>query len=390
MPARRPGMAPAIARKETRLPIDDSQEQPPTVWCLLGHKAGDNTQVTALADTTGWPWEPRHIHARPWELTTHLALGVTLAGIARQRSSTLSPPWPDLVISAGRRNEPVARWIKSRSGGQTRLVHIGRPWAPLSTYDLIVTTPQYNLPALSNIQHNTLPLHAHDPETLAGEAAALAPQLAGLPTPRVALLLGGDSGRFVFTAEKGRRLGQLADTLARASGGSIVLTSSPRTPAVAFDACVKAINAPAFVNRWSAGATNPYTGILGSADGFIVTGESMSMLAEAGATGKPLYIFDMADDPDTPWWKHRHAWRYKPVSHRLAMRYAPQRMRRDIGRIQNALVSAGEAQWLNNASAEEGLGAVVDRRAAHPPGADELAITARKVRTLLEGHSLVS
>lgn len=360
-------------------------KQPPRVWCLLGHKAGDNTQVTALADALGWPWVPIRIHARPWELTTHLALRVTLAGIDRSRSSELRPPWPDLIISAGRRNEPVARWIQAGSSGITRLVHIGRPWAPLSTYDLIVTTPQYRLPDQPNIQHNTLPLHHHDADGLTREAAGLAPQLAALPTPRLAVLLGGDSGKFVFTPEKGQRLGQLANTLARASSGSIVLTDSPRTPRAAMDACVDAINVPVFVHRWSASGPNPYRGILGSADGFVVTGESMSMLAEARAQRKPLYIFDMNDDPKTPWWRQGHAWRYKPLSHRLAMRVAPQRMRRDIGRIQSALVSADEAQWLNKVSAEKGLGAVVDSRAAHPPGANELAITARKVRILLEG-----
>lgn len=368
------------------MPPEIPDKPPPRVWCLLGYKAGDNTQVTALADALGWPWTPIRIHARPWELTTHLALRVTLAGIDRGRSSALVPPWPDLVISAGRRNEPVARWINSQSGGAARLVHVGRPWAPLSTYDLIVTTPQYNLPDQPNIRHNTLPLYRHDADTLSWEAAALAPQLAMLPSPRIAVLLGGDSGRFVFTPDKGRRLGQLADTLARTSSGSIVLTDSPRTPRAAMNACVDAIDVPAFVHRWSTAAPNPYRGILASADAFIVTGESMSMLAEARAQRKPLYIFDMADDLGTPWWKHRHAWRYKPLSHRLAMRFAPRRMRRDIGRIQNALVSADEAQWLNKVSAEKGLGAVVDSRAAHPPGANELAITAQKVRTLLEGH----
>ncbi|MFN2329448.1 MAG: mitochondrial fission ELM1 family protein, partial [Chromatocurvus sp.] len=309
-------------------------KQPPRVWCLLGHKAGDNTQVTALADALGWPWVPIRIHAKAWELATHLALRVTLAGIDRRRSTELVPPWPDLIISAGRRNEPVARWIQARSEGATRLVHIGRPWAPLSTYDLIVTTPQYNLPDQPNIQHNSLPLHYHDADVLRQEAAELAPQLAGLPSPRIGVLLGGDSGKFVFTAEKGRRLGALANTLARASSGSIVLTSSPRTPDAAITACAEAITVPAFLHRWSSGTPNPYLGILGSVDAFIVTGESMSMLAEARAQNKALYIFDMQDDPAQAWWRHRHAWRYKPISHRLAMRFAPERMRRDIGRIQ--------------------------------------------------------
>ena len=56
----------------------------PRTWCLLGRKAGDNAQVTALADALGWPWEPRHIAARAWELLPHLSLRVTLAGIDRE------------------------------------------------------------------------------------------------------------------------------------------------------------------------------------------------------------------------------------------------------------------------------------------------------------------
>lgn len=367
------------------MPSDVSPTQPPRVWCLLGHKAGDNTQVRALANALGWRWQPMHIHARSWELAAHLSLRITLAGIDRRRSSELAPPWPDLVISAGRRNEPVARWIQSRSGGLTRLVHIGRPWAPLSTYDLIVTTPQYNLPALSTVQHNTLPLHEHDVDALAREAAALAPRLAGLPSPRIAVLLGGDSGKFVFTAEKGRRLGQLANTLALASAGSIVLTSSPRTPEAAVTACVESIAVPSFVHRWSAGAANPYTGILGSADGFIVTGESMSMLAEASALHRPLYIYNMADDPTVPWWRHVHAWRYKPISHRLAMRFAPQRMRRDVSRIQEAMTDARLAQWLDETSAAAGLAPASEYAAAARSGETELAVTVGRVRAMLDG-----
>ena len=108
----------------------------PLTWLLLGRKAGDNTQVRALAASLGWPCEEKQVLAQPWELLTHLSLGASLAGIDRQASSDFAAPWPDLVISAGRRNEPVARWIRQQSGGRTRLVHIGRPWAHPDQYDL--------------------------------------------------------------------------------------------------------------------------------------------------------------------------------------------------------------------------------------------------------------
>ena len=101
-------------------------EHEPNIWCLLGKKAGDNTQVRSLAEALGVSFTEKHIVARAWELLPHLLLRSTLAGIDQAASSELKPPWPDLVISAGRRNEPVARWIRRQSGNKTRLVHIGR------------------------------------------------------------------------------------------------------------------------------------------------------------------------------------------------------------------------------------------------------------------------
>ena len=352
----------------------------PRTWCLLGRKAGDNAQVTALADALGWPWEPRHVAARSWELLPHLALGVTLAGIDRGASSPLVPPWPELVLTAGRRNEPVARWIQRQAGGTTRLVHVGRPWAPLDAWDLVVTTPQYFLPEAPNIRHNTLPLCDLRAEALAAAGEALAPQLASLPRPWIAVLVGGDSGKYVYTAAKGRRLGALAERLAGGNGGSLLVTGSPRTPAAALDALSGELTVPRLVHRWGEGG-NPYRGLLALADAFIVSGESMSMLAEAQTRGRPLYIFDPGDGA-TPWWRLSHGWRYKPLSHRLAMRFGPRRMRREIGRIQEALVASGAARWLDEATASSPLPA--GGAAASGVCDAELAASAAAVRALFQ------
>jgi mitochondrial fission protein ELM1 len=332
------------------------------VWCLLGKKAGDNTQVRALAAELGWDCEEKLIVARPWELLANLGLRVTLAGIDRGKSSPLQPPWPDLVITAGRRNEPVARWIRRQSGGGTRLVHIGRPWAPLAAWDLVVTTPQYFLPEQSNVLHNTLPLHRVSGRELAAAGERLEPQLAELPRPWVAVLVGGDSGRFVMTPAKGARLGRLASALAEAAGGALLVSGSPRTPVGALDALQAQLAAPHYFYRWGDPGDNPYHGLLALADAFVVTGESMSMLGEAVAMGRPLFIFDPGDGA-TPWWRLAHSYRYKPLSHRFAMRFGPRRMRRDIGRIQDALVADGRAHWLEPALID---GAAAELRSLAP------------------------
>jgi len=326
---------------------------PPRVWLLTGHKAGDNTQVVALAEALGWPFELKRFAYQSWELLSNRLLGVTLAGIDRSASSALEPPWPDLVITAGRRNEPVARWIRREAGGHTRLVHVGRPWAPLDCFDLIVVTPQYFLPERPNVLSIDLPLHRITQARLDETAACWRERYADLARPYWSVLLGGNSGPFVFTAEKAIRLARWLNASVRDTGGSVLVTNSARTPERAFSAFLNTLDAPLSVFRWGdPGAENPYLAYLAMADRLVVTGESMSMLAEASSTGKPLYIFDLSDCPAgasgncRPWWRHRHNLQYKPITHHLAMALAPRRLRRDVSRIQQRLVASGRAVWV--------------------------------------------
>jgi hypothetical protein len=333
----------------------------PRVWLLLGHKAGDNTQIRTLADALGWPCTIKRMVYRPTELLSNLLLGPNLRGIRREASDALEPPWPDLVITAGRRNEPVARWIQQQSAGQTRLVHVGRPWARLERFDLIVTTPQYTLPERANILHNTLPLHAVTRERLDQVAAQWRPRLADLPRPYIAVLVGGDSGPFVFDAPKAACLGRSASRLAQQLGGSLLVTTSARTPSGAVDALRDSIDCPAQIFEWRPNAEdNPYHAYLGLADRIIVTGESVSMLTEACATGRPVDIFDLTEGPsamrpcarmDGPaaWMRGlRNTLRWKRLSHLIAMALGPRRMRRDVRVMQRALIAQGRAAWLGH------------------------------------------
>ena len=326
--------------------------QAPRVWVLTGHKAGDNSQVMALAEALGWPYEAKRLYYKPWELITNRLLGATLAGIDRRASSPLCLPWPELVITAGRRNEPVARWIQ-RQSPTTRLVHIGRPWSPLSVFDLIVTTPQYFLPDQPNILHNHLPLHGMNARQLEEAASSWQGRFSKLPRPWIAVLIGGDSGPFVFTENKGRRLGQLVNELAERANGALLVSNSARTSKSVYDAFLDEIKVPAHVHNWQPGQSeNPYLAYMQLADELVVTGESMSMLTEASYTGKPLHIFDPGDEG--VWWRHLHNYRFKPLSHHFAMHVAPERMHRDVGKIQRQLLLDGRAVRLGDRFPEAG------------------------------------
>ncbi len=108
----------------------------PSVWVLLGHKAGDNEQVLALAESLGTGFERRELRYRATELASNVLLGPNLLGVQARHRIGLEPPWPRLVISSGRRNEPVARWIRRQADHPVRLVHVGRPWADPDEFDL--------------------------------------------------------------------------------------------------------------------------------------------------------------------------------------------------------------------------------------------------------------
>jgi mitochondrial fission protein ELM1 len=118
------------------------------------------------------------------------------------------------------------------------------------------------------------------------------PALAAMPRPIVAVLLGGSNKAYRLTPH---RLGEIADAVAsvlRQTGGSALVTPSRRTGT----AGVKLVRdrlagLPASV--WDRTGDNPYFTYLGLADAFLVTADSVSMVSEAAATGKPVHILGL-------------------------------------------------------------------------------------------------
>lgn len=361
--------------------------RPPRVWLLMGHRAGDNTQVQALGEALGWPFEIKRFVYHSWERLVNWPFATTLAGLVPERSSVLEPPWPDLVISAGRRNEPIARWIRREAKGRTRLVHVGRPWARLERWDLVVTTPQYRLPLLPNVLHNETPLHRVTQRRLAEAAAEWEARLSHLPRPWTAVLAGGPSGPYPFDAASGERLARQASRLAAASGGSLLVTTSARTPAPTLEALFGRVTRPAFLYRWTPEAKdNPYFAFLGLADQIIVTGDSVSMMTEACATGKPVFLYDTGEGwfgmrerhgAGPAWWRCFDRQHLKALVYRETMVHGPTRLTRDIRVVQRLLVGSGRAAWL-------GDGVPV----ASPPPLRDVERAAARVRLLFEPFAM--
>jgi mitochondrial fission protein ELM1 len=282
----------------------------PHIWILLGKGAGGNAQMIALAEALGWPYDAKRIVYNKLNRIPNILLGASAISVDRRSSDSLAPPWPDIVIAGSRRSAPVARWIKKQSGGKARLVHLMHTQAPLHHFDLIITTPQYRLPQAANVVHNTAPLNPLPLERLAAAADRWRDRLASLPHPWTAVLVGGNSSAYILDPSTSARLGHEATAVARAGGGSLLVTTSPRTPADAADALVAAIDCPAHVYRWQSNdPDNPYHAFLALADQFIVTADTASQLIEACQTGKPVQVFDWPQrSPRSAWKRILHSW----------------------------------------------------------------------------------
>ncbi len=346
----------------------------PLGWLLMGNRAGDNSQVLGLGEALGWPLEQKHFVYNRFEKFVNLPFGAHLMGVVRDRSSALEAPWPDLVISAGRKNEPVARYIRRKADKPVRLIHLGRPWARVETWDLVITTPQYRLPDDPNVLHNDTPLHRVTRERLDLAADTWRERVAHLPRPLVVVLAGGNSGPYPFDRASGERLAAQADSLAREYEGSILVTTSARTLDETTQALFKGIKSPSILYRWKKDdPDNPFFAFLGLADHVIVTADSVSMMTEACATGRPVYLFDtgegrtsmkhnpwldgvdkkismagMATDDEESGAVGLNSWHLKAHVYRLTMRLGPRRLTRDIRIVQQLLVDTHRAVWLGD------------------------------------------
>jgi mitochondrial fission protein ELM1 len=264
--------------------------QVPIVWVLQGLKAGDNAQARELARRLGHaavvkPLRYNWLHHLP-----NILAGASIAHVRSEQKRELRPPWPKLVICAGKRAVPVALWIKKQSRGYAKIVHLGRPRVPLDWIDLVITTPQYGLPLAGNVIERPVPFvtPATPSET---ELAGWRRQFCHLPRPWTGVLVGGSVFPIYLDDKAIARLATRIRT-AQEERGAVLVSTSPRTGVSAARKLTQLIPPPAYLHVFGEG-DNPHHAILALADRFIVTSDSVSMLAEAAGTGKPIEIFEL-------------------------------------------------------------------------------------------------
>lgn len=275
-----------------------SSEKPPLVWALLDPRVGTANQVLGVAEALGFPYDAKPLaYSRLSALPLHL-LPPSLTGLAAESRTLLRPPWPDIILSAGRRALPAARRIKARTKGRAFLCHLMWPGFAPEDVDLLAVPAHDRIRfAHPNVLITPTVPHRLTPGNLTAAAADPAWQalMGGGPLPErhIALLVGGDTKKGAFTADDARRLAQQTQELVAALDAPFILAAaSRRTSPDALKILENALPSPHRVFPWRPEAFNPYPALLGHASAIVVTGDSTSMCSEATVTGRPVYIFE--------------------------------------------------------------------------------------------------
>lgn len=307
------------------------------VWGLVDDRTGHTGQVLGVITRLGLPYALKRLEYNALAALPSALVGASLLAVDKKHSAPLNPPYPSLVIAAGRRTLPVLRFIKQHSPA-TRTIYLMRAEVN-KDIDLMVVPEHDNVAPAANLITSLAPLHAVTPDTLKAALREWEPQFANLPRPYVTLCMGGATKRGRYNAAQWREVIQRAVLLA--GHGSLLITTSRRTPIEAIELCKPLLQLPHVLHRWDTDKNNPYLGMLACADGVVVTGDSLSMCAEACVTGKPVFIYAAANVAPP---KHQalHTALYQrglahPLNNASRLDWTPAAALDDVGKVANEI-----------------------------------------------------
>ena len=267
--------------------VDDLKGR--TGWIISDGKAGNVVQMCGVFDALGLDYVEKLVAPKglqkllsPW------------SGVARRErfaqpgQSAFAPPFPDFAIAAGRLTTPYIRTLKRQAGARTFTIILQDPKVSLATADLFCV-PEHDRLRGPNVMTTLTAPHGYSPERLERLRATLPRDIASLPQPRIAVMLGGSNGDYTYTPAA---LSRLSGALARLCdlGAGLMITPSRRTePAIVAAARDAIAGRPAFL--WDMQGENPYPHFLAHADMFVAPADSVNMTGEPCVTGKPVYVF---------------------------------------------------------------------------------------------------
>ncbi len=252
----------------------------PSCWIITEGIAGTENQCTGIAEALKINYDTKRISLnQPWKSLSPY--------VGFEYSQSFEPkiiaPYPDLLISSGRKSIAAARYIKKQSQGKTIIVQVQDPRSSYNIFDLIAV-PEHDPIRGDNVIVTRCSPNKITPDKLTAAKTEFS-ELESPPSPRVAVLIGGSSKAYNMSRAVTEALAQNLKSL----DASLMITCSRRTGEVNQKILDDALNNGSNY-FWNGDGANPYMAILAWADYILVTADSASMISDSCTTGKPVYM----------------------------------------------------------------------------------------------------
>lgn len=274
----------------------------PEIWALTDDKTGHNAQVLGVCDALKILYSKKKVIYNEKAAKPNFLKFNGLNTIDLKKSDNISPPFPDILVSCGRRAAPVALEIKKlakKAGKQCHATHLMWPGISYRNFDMVAVPHHDNIPLIFKNSKNILRTigapNRINKEFLLREYKIWSKTIGELPTPRISVLVGGDTKRTSFTLNHAKILiEQLTDIIAGLKASILITTSRRTNPKVTQylkEELTKKIGRHLYFHDFATSRANPFFAFLQISDLIISTGDSISMCSEACSTGVPVFIF---------------------------------------------------------------------------------------------------
>ncbi len=259
---------------------------PLRIWTIAEARAGIENQVTGLAEAIQ--------QMIPAEITKITLPRPKLLHrwIKPKALANVHEPWPDIILGCGRASLAIFPDLRKQTKEKSLWVQLQNPRRALDQFDLVIA-PKHDEISGENVFGITGAPGRITPENIHTAHTNFAKQIQALPTPRLAVLLGGTSKRHTLSKQ---RLDQLLEDLdqLRKGGVSLMISTSRRTPKFAQAALRQKFATCENVWLWmnpEQDGDNPYLAFLHAASAVLVSSDSTNMLCDAASAAKPVLLF---------------------------------------------------------------------------------------------------
>lgn len=273
-----------------------------TLWIAVTDKIGHVNQCIALSDALGVePARMERIRGFNLRSRAFKKLRTRLKGLVQSLMFLRGiPAGPLVLIISGRSSEYAAKLLRWRLRGRLFVIAVGPP----INFPEVVDMAIMNEAALPKWRRR----RARFGTAVSLEELPICGALARhfeMPPPApagdrrlVAVFIGGENKHFSLVGERFKSEVARIRDLALSGAAEIEIALSRRT-APRTEMIIRGIFSDTPVTVHGRDDSDRYRTLLRSADAFVVTPDSVTMLSEVCLTGKPVFALDLETSPDS-------------------------------------------------------------------------------------------